>query len=236
MSFGSLYKSLRRLGSRATKKARRLVSGDPNKFLRSCSGVIHVGANVGQERETYAKNNLKVVWIEPIPEIYNDLIRNINEYPDQIAIQSLITDRDGETCTLHISSNAGESSSLLDLHHHRDIWPTIHYVKDIKLKSAKLTTALRCAGIDSDDYNALVIDTQGTELLVLKGAEEILPRLKYIKTEAADFESYRDCTTVKEIHSYLDQQGFRIIRQDKFAQRNTGGAYFDLLFERNPYR
>ena len=232
MSIRSLYRGLRRLGGSVKRRARVLIFGNPNDFLRSCSGVIHVGANAGQERGLYATNNLRVVWIEPIPEVYRALTESISEYSDQVAIQSLITDRDGGICTLHISNNDGASSSILDLHHHRDIWPTVHYVKDIELRSAKLTTALTMAGIDHNDYDALVIDTQGTELLVLKGTEQILPCLKYIKTEAADFESYKGCTTVDEIQAYLSQYGFSTIRKDKFAQRTTGGAYFDLLFER----
>ena len=32
-------------------------------FLKSVSGVIHVGANTGQERDLYAKYHLDVVWI-----------------------------------------------------------------------------------------------------------------------------------------------------------------------------
>ena len=48
-------------------------TAEPDDFLRSCSGVIHVGANSGQERELYAQHGLNVVWIEPIPEVYTAL-------------------------------------------------------------------------------------------------------------------------------------------------------------------
>ena len=36
-------------------------------YLKRVTGVIHVGANAGQERELYASFHLDVVWIEPIP-------------------------------------------------------------------------------------------------------------------------------------------------------------------------
>ena len=39
-------------------------------------------------------------------------------------------------------------------------------------------------------YDALVLDTQGSELLVLKGAAGLLPNIKYVQAEVADFESY----------------------------------------------
>jgi FkbM family methyltransferase len=102
---------------------RRFKLAEPDDFLRSYSGVIHVGANSGQERTLYAQHGLNVVWIEPIPEVYAALTDNIVGYPRQTAINALITDKDGETYTLHVANNEGASSSILDLHDHRDIWP-----------------------------------------------------------------------------------------------------------------
>jgi hypothetical protein len=49
------------------------------------TGIIHVGANLGQERELYAKYKLKVLWIEPLPHFFEKLRENIREFPDQIA-------------------------------------------------------------------------------------------------------------------------------------------------------
>ena len=40
---------------------------DGKQFLADARGVIHVGANVGQERDLYAAYRLPVVWIEPTP-------------------------------------------------------------------------------------------------------------------------------------------------------------------------
>ena len=72
----------------------------------------------------------------------------------------------------------------------------------------------------------------GSELMVLRGAAHILPRFKWIKTEAADFEAYRKCTTVSELTGYLRQFGFCILRQERFAIHPRGGAYWDVLFGR----
>jgi hypothetical protein len=55
--------------------ASRLVAGlrhlqEPltkqSRFLRDVTGVIHVGANTGQERFLYRLFGLNVIWIEPI--------------------------------------------------------------------------------------------------------------------------------------------------------------------------
>lgn len=69
---------------------------NPDRFLKYVSGVIHVGANAGQERELYNKFGLRVVWIEPIPQVFEALKANLREFPNQRAIQCLVTDRDDE--------------------------------------------------------------------------------------------------------------------------------------------
>jgi 2-O-methyltransferase len=233
----SWYTKLRRWGAGLKGPLRYQISrlaNSPDAYLKLCtSGVIHVGANRGHERFLYAENRLKVVWIEPLPEIFDQLRHNIEPYADQRALNALITDRDGDVYTLHISNNAGESSSIFDLHHHKDLWPDVHYVGDIVLTSVTLKTALEEHAISPGEYEVLAIDVQGSELMVLKGAEDILPCFKYIKSEAADFEVYKNGCTADQITAYLETRGFRLMRKDAFARRAAGGACFDLLFARN---
>ena len=159
-----------------------------DRYLASCSGVIHVGANCGQERDLYARHQLPVVWIEPLNDQFEALNNNIRGLANQVAIRGLITDRDDELHILHVANNAGASSSIFELHLHKDIWPNIHYVNDVEMRSSTLPTALNTAGIDYAAFDALVLDTQGSELLVLRGAAPILAQFKFVKTEAADFE------------------------------------------------
>lgn len=235
--FKSLYQRLRRYGAGLKGPLRYQIShlgGSPDAYLKLCRrGVVHVGANDGQERFCYSENKLKVVWVEAIPEVHDKLVRNLETFPDQQAIAGLITDRDGDTHTMHISNNYGLSSSIFDLHQHKDIWPDVHYVREISLQSMTLKTALDSAGVNIAEYEVLVMDTQGSELLVLKGAEEILSYFKYIKSEAADFEIYKGCATAEQIQDFLEPRGFRLIRKDEFARREDGGACYDLLFLRN---
>jgi FkbM family methyltransferase len=222
----------RHIAGRLRRYISRRLYGDPNDYLKLCSGVIHVGANTGQERDLYARHKLKVAWIEPIPEQFERLRQNVRSLPDQMAINALIADADGKPCTFHVANNNGLSSSILDLHSHKDIWPDVHYIRDISMKSSTLKTALETWGGDPGQYNALVLDTQGSELLVLQGAKEIVRQFRFIKTEAADFESYRNCATVDQLCSYLKSFGFLVKRKDRFAKRTSGGAYYDILFER----
>lgn len=217
----------------AVRLARRLRPSDPDVFLNNVTGVIHVGANSGQERKKYDRHGLSVVWVEPIPAVFASLQENIRKFPRQRAYRYLLTDREGQSHELKIANNGGASSSILDMALHKDIWPDIHYIKSITLTSATLSAMIVRERIEMHDYQALVMDTQGSELLVLKGAENLLAKFRYIKTEAPDFEAYAGCCLVSDLSAYLAGFGFREIQRTQFAGRQAGGSYFDIVYERS---
>lgn len=204
-------------------------------FLRGIrgGGVIHVGANIGQERKGYEKYGLHVIWIEPIPEVFQTLKENLRDFPNQRAIQCLVTDRDDEEYQFHISSNNGESASILDLKQHKDIWPEVTYTTTISLRSATLVSLLQRERIDLSKYQVLVMDTQGSELLVLKGSVSILKNFRYIKVEVADFEAYKDCCQLDDINSFMTLHGYSEFSRRQFASRPSVGSYFDIVYRRN---
>jgi FkbM family methyltransferase len=204
---------------------------DADSFLRDAAGVIHVGANIGQEREIYDQLGLPVIWFEPIPKLFECLCKNIAGLPRQRAFNSLLTDRAGETYELKVSNNLGLSSSIFDLAEHKAIWPHIDYVSSVRLTSDTLASVLLRENINLEEYDALVIDTQGSELLVLKGAASVLPRFKYIKTEAADFEAYVGCCRLEEIDHYLEGYGFRERLRTEEVRHPAGGTYFDIVYQ-----
>ncbi len=62
-----------------------IIFKKPYRYLNYAKGVIHVGANWGQEKDIYSYFNLNVISVEPIPEIFNKLKENIHRYPNQQA-------------------------------------------------------------------------------------------------------------------------------------------------------
>src|ERR1700681_3357435 len=62
-------------------------------FLHKITGLIHVGANIGQERDMYAALNLDVIWIEAIPDVFEQLVANLAGFPKQRAYHLLITEQ-----------------------------------------------------------------------------------------------------------------------------------------------
>src|SRR5262249_12258358 len=97
------------------------------------------------------------------------------------------------------------------------------FTHDITLRSVRLPTAL--AGIDLGQYDAMVLDTQGSELLILQSAATILGGFNFMQVEAANFEPYRGCATVDEVNTFLRSHGFRLLHKDLQARRAAGGEY-----------
>jgi len=204
--------------------------------LRNCEGVIHIGANEGQERGTYNLFKLNVLWIEPIPEIYNKLLENIKEFSLQRALNYLILDRDNIKVILNISNNNGLSSSIFELDKHKNIWPDVYYSSKISLNSITLPSLLKKEFIPIKQYDCLIMDTQGSELLILKGCEQILQNFKYVKTEVANFEAYTGCCQLSEMNAWMASKGFRIIKKQKKGNKKEIGSYYDITYINKNYK
>jgi len=207
----------------------REMTDDINSFLKHITGVIHIGAHHGQERDLYASHGLDVLWIEGNPEVFGQLLENLRNYPSQHAIKALVTDKTKRDQIFYITSNDGASSSIFNLKKHLDVWPGVTLTKTRILPTKTMNTI----ETGEKSYQAWVMDTQGSELLVLKGAGNKLDSLDYIKTEAADFEAYDGCCTDLEISEFLGRHGFLEVARCKIAGKSDVGYYYDILYKKS---
>lgn len=217
---------------RLKKYINRIFIRNPDSFFKKIDGIIHIGANVSQERLYYEKCGLSVIWVEPIPRVFDQLVKNISTLSGQKAYQYLLTDNDAQYYEFNIAGESGESSSIFELAEHKDIWPTIEYMDSVRLKGSTLESMIREEAVDIDQYQGLVLDTQGSELLVLQGAKNILKKFSYIKLEAWDFNAYDGCCQMDELIAYLKQFNFYEKKRSKFAEHPEGGGCYDLIFYR----
>ena len=200
-------------------------------YLSELKGVIHIGANGGGERQKYARRGLPVVWVEANPSVFRLLQENIRDVPDQIALNYLLTDADDQPTTFHVASNQGASSSIFEFAGHKALWPKIDMVERIELASATFATMAERERLDLDRYDGLIIDTQGAELLVLKGMGEHLRRFKLVVAEASDFEVYAGAATHEQLCAFMAAAGFGVREVLPFAARDDVGACYDIVFE-----
>ncbi len=202
-------------------------------FLRRTRGVIHVGGNIGQERDLYAGLGLNVAWIEPIPEIFERLAAHIAPFPKQRALRYLVTDVDGREYNLHVSNFHGVGSSIFDLAGHKKFWPHIDYTGSMTLASVTLSTLAKRERLNMAEYDALVMDTQGSELLILQGAVDLFPHIRYVQSEVADFEGYVGCCRLAEMDVFMRRHGFRRMLTRRFAYKAAVGAYYNVVYRRD---
>jgi len=201
-------------------------------YLWKSHGIIHIGANAGQERDLYAAFDLDVVWIEPIPDVFECLRRNISEFPKQRACKYLVADDDIKEYQLYIANNDGASSSILGLAKHTEMYPNIAYKGAITVRGRTLRSILTAERVDMHRFDAMVLDTQGSELKVLQGAASLLSEFRFVKVEAPDFESYKECCQVDELSSFMSSHGFRERSRHRIVHAPGVGTYFDVVYER----
>jgi FkbM family methyltransferase len=106
------------------------------KYKLTLKWVLHIGAHIGEEAPLYDGLGIKKqIWIEANPEIFPVLCQNVLRYNrgQVVALNYCVGDENRDT-VLHISNNAGQSSSVLEFGTHKVIHPKVHYVKDIPMK------------------------------------------------------------------------------------------------------
>ena len=202
----------------------RLVN---ENVLSKIQGVIHIGANIGQERDYYAKYDLNVLWIEPNLDAFQELQTNIANFSKQKAYHALMTDQDNALHILHITSGKGQCSSIFEWAMHKHYYPEIDYVRDMEIASIKLDTFIAREDIDLDLFQFLVLDTEAADLLVLKGATNTLSKLQFVEVETSPLELRKDGCLENQVIDFLALHGFR--ETERIPANNINNH---ILFER----
>lgn len=195
-------------------------------FGLSPIGIIHVGANYGQEYEDYRNSSATtVIYIEPITEIYLNLKRKVEQSQGHYAVQAVCSSNTGDEVDFNVASNHGESSSMLNLGNHGKIYPSIIYERKEKFVTVKLDDLIENRW-GNKIFNLLVIDTQGADLLVLKGAKKLLTnQVEAVYVEVSEIPLYEGGCTWPEIEKFLASLGF-FMKSININTKHWGNAFF----------
>jgi len=196
-----------------------------HNYLTNVRGAIHVGGHFGEEASWYHENGFtRVLWFEPCFSSYEVLVRNIEAYPNQKAFQFGIHDT-LTNAVLHIASNAGESSSILQLGKHKIYHPEVRYVGQEEILLHRLDWVFNAFKIDIKDFNFLNVDVQGAELNVIRSFGEGITGMNYIYTEVNVEELYEGCSLIHEVDEYLSKFAFKRVLTE-MTKANWGDALY----------
>ena len=191
----------------------------------SITGAFHIGAHECEEIPFYRHLHLSLndmIWIDAIPQ----KIKEATERGIPNVYHAVITDKDDEDVTFHISNN-GQSSSVLEFGTHAQEHPHVTYVENIVQKSTTIRSFVEKNKIEISKYNFWNFDIQGAELMALKGAGDLIKTASAIYLEVNEKELYKGCGLIGEIDSMLAEYGFT-----RVATNMTVHAWGDALYIR----
>ena len=219
------------------QKAPKLFSYIFQTFHLVPKGVFQVGANGGGEIKEFISQGLqKGIFVEPLPDAYKRLVQAVSARPGFYSVNAVCTDTVGEEVNFYISTSGsmGASSSVLKPSGVLSIHPEVPFdSKPVSLTSTtvdQIVADFNSSGRSNviADMDLLYMDTQGSELIVLKGAGEFLKQIRYIYTEVSLGGLYENDATHIEISGYLAFHGFSLA----FIYMNKHG-WGDALYVRS---
>lgn len=188
------------------------------------TGVLHLGAHMGEEAADYVKNGIgDVVWVEGNPALLGPLKEQVEPYGHRV-LGALLDEESGRDVDLKVTNNT-QSSSILALGTHRVHHPDIDVGHSVSLQTTTVDDL--AAAHDFTGLDFLNIDLQGAELRALRGGVQTLAGVRYVYTEVNREEVYEGCALIGEIDAFLEAQGLR-----RVITRWTPAQWGDALYVR----
>lgn len=188
-------------------------------------GLIHVGANNAGEYDYYArKTQGPLLYVEAIPSLVENVQRRLDPTRPHYVHQAAAAEVSGETVTFHVASNNGMSSSLLKPGRHAEIYPSVTFSQTIEVVTESLDDIVSDRP-EAADYNVLVLDVQGAELKVLKGAPDLLKQIDVVVAEVSPEPLYEGGCTFLEVTNLLAGAGL-VFRDAAMRPQDWGDALY----------
>lgn len=185
-------------------------------------GVIHVGMHKAEEYPIYKKSGVPtILFVEANKELAHSC-----DIDDDLCyiVHAAVSDK-VEEVDFNITNN-NESSSILELAEHSNIYPNIVKVSSVKMKTVTLDTVIKKVGVYDFTWNILNLDIQGAELKAMMGLTD-WSNIEAVFTEVNYKEMYKGCPLIEDVDKFLFEKGFR-----KVEEVDTGCGWGDALYVR----
>ncbi len=196
----------------------------------SLKGIIHVGANSGQERDLYHNLGKLVYWIEADPNIYPKLEENIHGFPNQTSLCALIYDSI-EKVAFNQSKQSERSSIFAFTNHHFEDDKFLH-LDTIELQTTRLDVLFQDGSVNLEKYDTLVTDCQGADLNIIRSLGSNISQFNLIVTEVFFEPCYKHISLAKDFNSYMKHNEFKLVGE--FGRTPKWSNYIYLNEKTNP--
>lgn len=191
--------------------------------------LVDIGARGGLQRKWLAYRRLaplRAIMVEADPDEAGKLQQNDRH---STIVATALGEQAG-TATLYVTSEPG-CSSLLRPTAEAQALPSIGYrlgiVRTIELALSRADAVFQRDGLPPPDF--LKLDTQGTEMSILKGFGALLDKVIGIEIECEFQRLYEDQPLITDVVAFLQARGFALV-----ALRPNGLAE-DGMLDANAY-
>lgn len=188
-------------------------------------GALHIGAHECEELSFYRQLNLspdRIVWLEAMEQ----KVAQAKQRGIPNVYHAVVTDKDDEEVTFHVSNN-GQSSSVLEFGTHSQEHPWVVYVNHVNYKTITIDRFFARNGLDPANYDFWNFDIQGAELMALRGATDAIRHAKVLYLEVNEKELYKGCGLLQDIDAFLAGHNFK-----RYETSMTPHGWGDALYIR----
>lgn len=197
------------------------------KYNAKFKGCLQIGAHHAEENSTLIGMGIKnIIYIEPCFDSYLTMFKKItgvehtNVYKEDLFKYPVKWVSDNSETFIFFRCACGEVEGQFDMYVSRDnqgqsnslLKPNLHIFQHPEVRFNEMETVqvipLDKLKFNREDYNLLMMDVQGAEGMVLKGAKETLPFIDYIYTECNRDETYSGNMQIDEMDEFLGEFGF----------------------------
>ena len=202
----------------------------------------HNGSSILRFRKLFGQSNV-IHSFEVNPNLVKNLLADFGHDQNVRVCDKAVSDIDRELVSFNVHDTSTGSSSLLEVNQDRKFAKRRNISSSTISRITVETTTLDCYALTNNvqSINLLKIDTQGTELRVLRGAKSLLSKsaIDVIEFELIVMDAYETSIGTFEILTYLDSYGYKLVALSNDSRSNNKGfsdilgnpeLQFDLIF------
>ncbi len=201
--------------------------------------IFDVGANVGQTVDFYQNlfPSAHIYSFEPIPKTFGHLQKHCAKMPN-VSCFNIAFGEKNEQQTIQVLADANSVLNSLNSEVQADLRSSDQSYESAKITVERLDDFVKKERVSHIDL--LKIDTEGFELPVLRGAEELLEKqaVSTIICEAGFMRTNTRNTYFGDINDFLESKGYALFEICEMGHMGfkVGRHYGNLLYVSKNYR